>query len=291
MDKRKSSFIYVGLSIILWASTAAIGKLLLTEITGLQLIFYTFPFTIISLFLIAWSQNKLRLLRQYTKTDYLRMIGMGFLGCYLYYLLLFGALKNAPAQEAFIVNYLWPVMVVIFAALLLKEQLTWRKVLGILISFIGVYIVITKGDVLGFTFSNLKADLFSLVSAIAYGLFSVLGKKDDYERLTSILVYYVFGFIFVAITVFLVSSVPIVSFKQLIGLAWLGVMTNGLAFVFWFKALEYGDTAKMANYAFLAPFLSLVYIYFLLGERILLSSVIGLIVIVVGILFQASRNK
>jgi len=88
----------------------------------------------------------------------------------------------------------------------------------------------------------------------------------------------------------MVPSIPKVSLSQLAGLGWLGVMTSALGFVFWFKALQHGDTAKMANVVFLTPFLSLVFIYFLIGERILISSVMGLILIVVGIVIQSLRR-
>jgi drug/metabolite transporter (DMT)-like permease len=47
----------------------------------------------------------------------------------------------APAQEAFIVNYTWPIWVVIFAVIILKEKINKRKIIAIILGFIGVYIV------------------------------------------------------------------------------------------------------------------------------------------------------
>ncbi len=291
MNKTKISYIYVSLSVLLWASTAAVAKLLLQDISNIQLTFYSFIFSILGLLTIVIAQGKLRLLKEYKAKDFVRMAYMGTLGCYLYYIFLFGAIMYAPAQEAFIVNYMWPMMVVIFAILILKEKLTLKKLLGLILSFIGVYVVATKGELLSFTFSNAKGDILAILGAISYGLFSVLGKKHKYETFTSMLLYYCFGFVLVLITVFAFSSIPKVSLAQLAGLAWLGIMTNALAFVFWFKALEHGDTAKMANIVFLTPFLSLVYIYFLVDEPILISSIIGLVIIVLGIAIQESRKK
>ena len=82
------------------------------------------------------------------------------------------------------------------------------------------------------------------------------------------------------------SSVPSLSLSQLVALSWLGIFANGLAFVFWFKALRYGDTAKMSNIVYTTPFLSLIYSYFLIGEDILFTSLIGLLFIVLGIVIQ-----
>ena len=197
----------------------------------------------------------------------------------------------APAQEAFIVNYLWPVLVVVFGFLILKEILSLTKIFGIVLSFFGVYVVITQGNIFNFTFTNIPADLLAIFGAVSYALFSVLGKKYNYEVYTSMLVYYASGFVCVFITTLLFSTVPSLSLSQWIGIAWIGVVTNVFAFVCWFKALEYGDTSKMANLIFLTPFVSLIYIYFILNEQILVSSFVGLVLIVVGVLVQTKISR
>ncbi len=291
MNKSKLAYIYISFAILGWASTAAVVKLLVQELSNLQVIFYSFIFSVISLFGIVLFQKKLHLLKQYSKKDYLKMMGLGTLGCFIYFILFFGAFMYASAQEVFIINYLWPIMVVMFAIIILKERLSPLKILGILLGFFGVYIVATQGNLLSFSFTNLKADVLAILGAVSYGLFSVLGKKYNYERFTSMLIYYITGFILITITVFFFSSFPKLTFLQLIGIVWLGIFSNALPYVFWFKALEYGDTSRMANLIFLTPFLSLVYIYILLTEKILLASFIGLAAIVAGILVQSFRNK
>lgn len=292
MSKTKSiAYLYVSLAVLLWASTPAVAKLLLRDINNIQVMFYSVFFAIIGLLTIVIAKGKLKIFKEYKKRDYFRMAFMGTLGCYLYYIFLLGALMYAPAQEAFIINYLWPMMVVILAILILKEKLSFKKLLGLILSFIGMYIVATKGELLNFTFSNAKGDILAILGAIAYGLFSVLGKKYKYEVFTSMLIYYLFGFILILIHILAFSSIPQISLQQLAGLAWLGIMSNGLAYIFWFKALEYGNTSKMANMIFFTPFLSLIYIYFLVGEQIIASSIIGLIFIISGIASQSFGTR
>ncbi len=286
MENRKKSYLFVSIAVLLWASTAAIAKLLLQNLSGIQIMFYSFIFAILGLFSIVIAQGKLKSLKSYTKKDYFHIAYMGTLGCFLYSIFLLGALKYAPAQEAFILNYLWPIMVVIFATLILKEKLGVKKILGLIFSFFGIYIVMTKGNLLSLTFTNIKGDILAVLGAVAYGLFSVLGKKHKFEISTSTLLYYCFAFILVLISILTFSSIPQVSLLQLAGLAWIGLMTNAVAFIFWFKALEYGETAQMTNMVFLTPFISLIYIYFLVGEQILPSSIVGLIFIVLGIVIQ-----
>lgn len=291
MAEEKISYLYVALAVLLWGSTAAVGKLMLKNLNNLQVLFYTSLIASISLFVIVLFQKKFHIIKKYTLKDYWHFVYMGFIGVFLYYVFLFAGLMFAPAQEAFIVNYTWPIWVVIFAMVLLKEEFNLKKMLAILLGFIGVYVVVTKGDVFSLSIANLKGDLFAFAGAISYGIFSVLGKKHNYERFTSMMFYYSFTFLFISIANLLFSGIPEISLYELAGLTWLGIFTSALAFVFWFLALKHGDTAKMSNIVFLTPFLSLVYIHFLTGETIFFSSVIGLIFIVSGIVIQSYNKK
>ncbi len=284
---KKISYIFVLLASLLWGSTAAVGKLLLVNLNNLQVLFFTTLFAFFSLFAIVLLQRKKAIIKTYTKKDYFTFAYMGLLGVFLYAFFFYGALQILSAQEAFIVNYLWPIMVVVFAVLILKEQITSRKILGIICSFLGVAIVIAKGNFFVLQFGNVLGILSAIAGAVVYGLFSVLGKKQDYDKFVSMMFYYFFSFFYALIAVLLFSEIPAISVYQLFGLLWLGIFASGLGFVFWFLSLKHGDTVKMSNMIFLTPFISLVYIYFLVGEKIFISSIIGLIVIVAGIMIQS----
>jgi len=286
--KINQGYLYVSFASILWASTAAVSKLLLVHLDNLQVLFFSTLFASISLSVISFAQGKFVVVKTYTLKDYAVFALMGFIGVFLYRFFLQAALLRMPAQEAFIVNYTWPIMVVIFAWIILKERMTWKKVVGLLLSFIGVVIVTTKGNfsVLNFSVGGV---FFALAGAVVYGFYSVLGKRQTYEKFTSTTFFYIFSLIFSAIALFLFSGIPSLSLKQLGGLLWLGVFPSGLAFVFWLLALKHGDTAKISNLIFMTPFLSLIYIHFLLGEKVLLLSIVGLVFIVAGILIQSIR--
>jgi len=279
--------LYVLLASLLWASTPAVVKLLLADLNVLQILFFNNLFALIGLAVVTFIQGKLTLIRGYSRNDYVVFAWMGFLGVFLYTLFLSGAISLLRAQEAYIINYLWPVMILIFASVILKEKITKRKIVSIICSFVGVSIVITGGDLLNLKFGNFYGILLAVFGAVTYGLFSVTGKKQDYEKYTSMTIYYIFGFVYAVVSVLFFSEIPKISIYQLAGLFWLGFFTSGLAFVFWFLALKHGDTAKMSSMIFLTPFLSLIYIYFMIGEKILFSSIAGLVIIVVGILIQS----
>lgn len=286
MNAQKIGYMYASLAAIMWGSTAAVTKLLLNHLTNFQVLFYSTLFASLTLLVVCVAQGRLSEIKRYTVRDYATFAFMGFVGVLLYRYFLQAALELMPAQEAFIINYTWPIMVVVFAWLILKERMTARKLLGLFLSFFGVIVVSTKGDFSVLSFS-VGGVLFALAGAIAYGFYSALGKRQHYDKYTSTMFFYVFSFIYSAIFILGTSQVPALSAGQAGGLLWLGIFPSGLAFVFWLLALKHGDTAKISNLIFVTPFLSLVYIYFMLGEEILFSSVVGLVIIVVGILIQS----
>lgn len=216
---------------------------------------------------------------------------MGFIGVFVYYLFLYIAISYLKAQEAFVINYLWPVMIIIFAIPILGEKFTYKKLLAVIFSFFGVVIIATQGNLQQLHFEKPIGVIFAIIAAMSYGLFSVLGKKQNYDKTTSMFFYYLFTFIYTLIAILLFSFIPKIENLQILGLMWTGIFTSGGAFLLWFLALKYGDTAKIANIAFLTPFFSLVYIYFLLHETILISSLIGLLFIFIGIFMQNYKKS
>ena len=283
MPKEKISYLYISLTVLFWGSTAAVGKLLLKNLDNFQLLLFVSLFGTISLFIAVLLQKKLDVIKKYNLRDYCHFALMGFIGIFLYHVLLFAGLSIAPAQEVFIVNYTWPIWVVVFAAIFMKEKMNFKQILAIIICFIGVYIIVTRGDFFSFSGANINGDLFALAGAISYGLFSVMGQKYNYEIFTSMMFYFGFSFIYTLIATVSFSNIPTVTSYEIAGLIWMGVFACGLAFAFWFLALKHGDILEMSNIVFVTPFISLIYIYLLLGEEILLFSVVGLIIIILGI--------
>jgi drug/metabolite transporter (DMT)-like permease len=287
---KNKAYVFALTASLLWGSSAAIVKLLLKNLNSLQILLYASLFASITLFLIVVFQNKFSIIRSYKIKDYLRFAYMGFIGVFLYYFFLYLALSYLKAQEAFIINYLWPIMIVIFAVPILGEKFTTKKTVAILLSFIGVVIIATQGNLQQLHFAKPLGVILAVIAAVSYAIFSVLGKKQNDDKTTSMMFYYIFTFVYTLIAVKIFGFIPHVVGIQLIGLLWTGVFTSGGAFLLWFLALKYGDTTKIANIAFLTPFFSLIYIYFLLHEKIQIYSIIGLIFICIGIFIQNRKS-
>lgn len=291
MDKKFKSYFYLALCIIFWASVPVVSKKILVEINNIQMLFYS---TVLSFFIIGGVllfQNKAHIMKNYCIKDYLIMGFLGFLGTYLYYILLYGALALTSASEGFILAYTWPMLVLILAFILLKEVITLKKLIAILFSFFGIVVIVTHGKITSLTFTNPTGDILALCGAFVFALFSVLGKKYNFDKTVSAFVYFCSALFFVTLTVFIFSSIKLPSINILPWLLYNGIFVNGITYIFWFKALEHGDTEIISNALYLTPFLSLIYISVFLDEKILLSSFLGLIIIVCGIVIQSFKLK
>jgi drug/metabolite transporter (DMT)-like permease len=291
MEKEKSAYAYLLLTILLWSATPAVATVALEELSNFQLLFYVNLIGMMVLFALNLVLGKLPLFQKYSKSDFLKMFGMGFLGIFLYYVFIYKSFELAPAGEANIINYLWPVFVVIFSILLLKEKFNRTTLIAILLSFAGAILVFSKGGGVEISGEHALGYLLALGAAVSYGLFSVLGKKLPFDKYSGMLAYYVSSFVLIVPTMLLFSGFAIPeSPSTILALLFLGGLSSSIAFVFWFKALALGHTHKIANYIYITPFLALVFVYFINGEATPLVSILGLVLILGGILLQA-RNK
>ena len=195
------------------------------------------------------------------------------------------------ASQAFIINYLWPIMTVIFACLILKEKITIRKIIAIIISFVGVIIVSSNGNLLNIERNSIIGTIYCVLAAISYGLFSVLNKKQNYNKFTSMMLFYLSSFCISLIYCLCAKKTFIPETNQLLGLLWIGIFTSAIAFTSWALALEKGDTARISNIAYITPFISLVWTSVILKEKLSIYSIIGLIIIILGIFIQMKNNK
>lgn len=132
----------------------------------------------------------------------------------------------------------------------------------------------------------MQGDILALSGAFVFALFSVLGKKFNFDKTISVFIYFLSALIAIIPTILIFSTIAFPSFHVWSWIIYNGVFVNGISYIFWFKALEWGETHIVSNLLYLTPFISLIYISVFLEEKILASAVVGIIVIVAGVLSQ-----
>jgi len=287
----KKEYLFAGISILCWGTTASVTKLLLGSMENMQVLAVGFFFAFAFLLVLNLAKGNLRQLKKLKLSDFLFLTGMSLLGIFLYTLFLNIGIARMQASQAFIINYLWPMMSVVFACLILKEKLTFRKLIAIFCSFLGVVIVTTNGKLGGFDPAHLTGALFCILAAVSYGLFTVLNKRSQLDKTLCMMVYYGISFLISAVCMAVMKLPLQLDLPQTLGLLWLGIGTNAIPYVTWALALQYGDTAKISNLAYCTPFLSLLWNFLLLKESLSIWSVLGLLVIVSGIFIQMGEKQ
>ena len=294
MDTQKKAYSFAILAVILWSTVASAFKIGLRHVDYLELLLYASFFSTLIIFFVLIVRKKLHLLRTYSFKDFLFAALLGFLNPFLYYIVLFKAYSILPAQEAITLNYTWPLMLVLLSIPLLKQKIKLLSIVAIIISFFGVIIIATRGDFASLSFSNIKGDLLPLGSAVIWALFWIFNLKDRHDVAVKLFVSFCFGLFFsigliIVRSTFVGFSLP--NIKGILGSAYVGFFEMGLTFIVWLSALKYAKTtAQVSNFIYITPFLSLFLVSIVVGEKILFSTIIGLVFIIAGIILQRYTN-
>jgi drug/metabolite transporter (DMT)-like permease len=247
--------------VLLWASTPVLVDRLYEEKVGvLVLLASASTFAAATLFLFAAVARRLHQVRSYSERDWTQIVGMGFLGIVGYTSLYYLAFRYAPPDEVNVVNYLWPVFLVIFSGPILRERHDGWTWLGVGLSFVGAAGILMDWQLRIPSAVNLCAYLLAAAGAVCWALFSVLGKRLRYDKLAAMAFYCLVGAVVfnVALVVYGAGQWP--SAGAWARLVFLGAAVNGIAYVLWFEALAGGPTAVFGNLVFATPFLALIYL-------------------------------
>jgi drug/metabolite transporter (DMT)-like permease len=287
MKNQKIAYLYALGTVLLWSTVASAFKISLRYLDIIQLLFYASITSTVTFFIYLLFSKKLNLLKILSRKDYLRSALLGFLNPFLYYVILLKAYSLLPAQQAQPINFIWPITLVLLSIPLLNQKIRPRDILAVTISFVGVLIISTRADFLGFKFTSPVGVLLALGSTVIWALFWIYNVKDTRDEAVRLFLNFAFGSAFILLSMLLFTKVKIPGLKGALGAVYIGLFEMGVTFLLWLKALKLSKTtAHVTNLIFLTPFLSLLVISIAVGEKILLSTVIGLIFIVGGIILQ-----
>ncbi len=284
------SYIYAGITVLIWSTLATVAKIVLYDIPNFEALAFSGFSAFLFLLIINIINGSIKEMKKYKAKDYLIMTGLGFLGLFMYNALYYYGIFVLSSQEACILNYLWPMMIVVFACVILKEKITAKKITALIMSFAGI-VVLSLGSA-----SASENKLFGIIACIAaavcYGLFSVLNKKHNLNQSITMMWFWLIVAICSLFAGLLFEKWQEISGVQFIGIAWLGIVVNAIAYLLWAIALKNADdSAKIANLAYLVPFLSIIISAVVLKEQMSINTVIAAALIVGGIILQAVNIK
>ena len=215
---------------------------------------------------------------------------VGVYGLFGFHFLLFIALRNAPAVEANLINYLWPLGMVVMAPMFLKGvQLRGRHIVAALIGFTGAAIAILgRGGPLGGAVEFHVGYLFALASAFVWASYSLLTRRLPAFPTAAVGGFAAASGVLSLVCHALLEPAVALSTQDLVLIAILGLGPLGGAFFLWDAAIKLGDTRRIGLLAFATPILSTVMLLLTTGQALQWNVVVAA-ALVVGAAWLGSR--
>lgn len=292
MTNQKQAMLYGLGTVLLWSTVATAFKLSLRELTPIQMLAVACSASVLVMALVLLVQRRWHLVFQLSRPQYLQSIGMGLINPCLYYFLLFGAFDRLPAQEAQPLNYTWALVLAYLSVPFLGQRLRRADIIAGLICYSGVVVIATRGDVFSLTFSDPLGVAYAIGSTLVWASYWIIATRDTRDPVVGLFLNFLCGLPVILVICAMTAGFDFRLDTGLYAALYVGVFEMGIAFVLWSYAMKKAEnTSRVSNLIFISPFLSLVFIYFILGEIIMPSTYIGLILIVAGLWIQQRKAR
>ncbi|HRP01858.1 MAG TPA: DMT family transporter [Candidatus Kapabacteria bacterium] len=291
MTNKSKAYFFGILTVLMWSTVATAFKISLKYFDIINMLFWSSLTSTIVFFLFIIFQKKINKFKLLKIKDLLYFSMLGLLNPFLYYLVLFAAYDRLQAQIAQPLNYSWVIVVSILAFFILKQKIKKINFVGLTISFIGIIIIsVSKGEI-----SNNLSYLgifLAIFSSLIWGSYWVINLKKQYDDTFKLFFNFLFGTLYSILYIVISGSSISFNYQGLTSSFYIGLFEMGLTFFTWLKALQYSDNAaKIGNIIYFSPLISMFLIHWILKEEIMLTSIIGLMLIILGMLVQQIKIK
>ncbi len=182
-------------------------------------------------------------------------VGVG--GLCIYHCAYFFAIQSAPPVEVSLIAYLWPLLIVLFAALLPHERLRPHHVIGVVLGLVGAIAVITKGGSVGLAGGIKTGHLLAAFCAVVWAAYSVLSRRFGQVPVDVVAGYcLITSLVTFALHFALETTVWPQSTAQWLAIATLGLLPLGAGFYAWDHGCKHGDIMVLGALSYAAPLLS-----------------------------------
>lgn len=241
-----------GIAVLLWALLA----LFTTGAAGIppfQLLAMSFAVAFLVSLAVLAARGR-RAFAKWRQAPAVWVLGVG--GLFGYHFFYFVALGNAPAVDASLIAYLWPLLIVVFSALLPGERLRWFHLAGAAMGLVGAGLLVTKGGSLAFDSRYALGYLAAAACALTWSSYSVTNR-----RFGAVPTEVVGGFCGAVALLGLLCHLALETTVTPQGLQWLAVLGLGLgpvgaAFFVWDYGTKHGNIQVLGALSYAAPLLS-----------------------------------
>ncbi|MGD6890889.1 DMT family transporter [Bacillus mobilis] len=286
--------ICLSLAASIWGGMYVVSKYVLDFIPPLTLVWLRFIIAFVVLyFILKIAEKKQKKKVTIRKKDWLLFAWIGFIGYFISITCQFIGTKLSDAHTGSLVTSATPAFMVIFAAIILKEKLTTRRLLSTIIATIGVIIVIGWDIEIG---SYFIGTIILVGAAITWALLSIYVKIASAQFSSLVITTYAIFFSLFFITPFMIwelqsTSIETVNTYVILGVLYLGIVSTAGAFFLWNRGLELMDASIGSLFFFFQPIVGSLLGWFLLNETLNSNFFIGGILIIYSVFITTFEKK
>ena len=286
---RSKLFTYIEalFAVIVWGASFIATKVALQDISPITIVWLRFLMGVLILGLTVILQKQFALP---ARKEWTYFALLGFLGITFHQWLQSNGLQTSEAGTTAWIVATTPVFMALLGWFLLREKLGWVKISGILLAFVGVLVVVSKGNFASISIGRLGApgDVLILVSAVNWAVFSALSRRGLKSHHPSLMMFYVMSFGWLLTSLLFIPTNGLAEVGNLTVDGWaavtfLGIFCSGLAYIAWYDALKALTTAQTGVFLYIEPLVAVVVAFFILGEAITFVSLLGGAIIIFGV--------
>ena len=288
MTQDKQAMLYGLGAVMLWSTVATAFKVALEWMSPLELMWIAalVSWLLMGVLVVIRGHGRQALARGWRTAAW-----AGMMNPVAYYLVLFAAYDRLPGQEAMALNYTWALAMALLAVPILGQRLTRTDIIAGLVAYAGVWVIATRGQVLNVQFADSLGVLLALASTLLWALYWLLNARDSREPLVGQWQNFTVGLPVLTGLLIVGPGFNWHGWPALGAGVYVGLFEMGIAFILWQLAVhKVSRTAKVSNLIFLSPPVSLLLLFWIVGEPILLSTLVGLLLILTGLGLQ-QRQK
>lgn len=296
---RLRAYLYLLVTVIIWAFAGVVIKVTLYELTPFVFLAYRFLLTVIVMTPI-FLFRKIHL----PKKEIRNLILISVFGSTLNLGLLFYGIKSTTVVDQAVITAVSPILVILAGAIILKEHVTKKEKIGIFITVVGTFILTIQPilETNGSDYSSFLGNVFLVLSNLAWVGYVLLSKKGLREKIDPLFIVY-FGFLVGLVTIFplaviesgsisnMINIVSSASFKAHLGVFYMAVFSGALAYFLFQLGQKTIEVSEATLFVYLQAVFTIPFAVVLLGEKITLTFVIGSLIVVLGVVIAEWKKK
>ncbi len=239
-------------AILLWSTLGSLG-VLASKIPPFQLTSMAF-FVAFIIGLLLWKKEGKGVRIHFKYSPKVWIVGVcGLFGYHYFYFL---AIQNAPAIEANLINYLWPLFIVLFSSFLPNEKLRWFHIVGVLFGLIGVVFLVSQGGSFNFKAEYTNGYIYAFIAALTWGAYSVISRFFAHVPTSAVGAFCAVTAVLSLICHLIFETTIFPSVQELGIIILIGLGPVGGAFFVWDYGVKNGDIQLLGSMSYFTPLLS-----------------------------------